>query len=243
MKILEYLFLIGVCFTIFEFLWAIAKFLFNLLTSSINSNSKSNGLRIAKYALLTAVSVQFIQTINPSNTLVSSAPIAIGISALVFGLYVLGKYKSRAAFAQIKGLAGQLSKGLPNTPTDPKLEIILTIGSISLFIIGSIFPFVFDNAITTWFTDAILNISTTPFFGFIFKVISVFVLINTFTTGSKILGKLASGESFTKATENEGKNPFKFFNAEQFGQDRFNKKPKEEPEYTDYEDVTDTDKT
>ncbi len=237
MKILEYLFLIGVCFTIFEFIWGIFKLIFNLLTSSFNSPAKSNLVRIVKYVLFISATIHFIQTINVDQSLVSSSIAATIISTLVLGLYLLGKYQNRLVTSQIKNITNQFINGASNQ-FDSKLEKFLILGGIALFVIGSFFPSFFDNGITQWFTDSILNIYNTPFFGFIFKVIAFFVLVGTFTRGSRILGKLINGESFSKATQQSG-NVLGNFGGNAFNRSAFNNNKPEEPEFTEYEDVTD----
>ena len=228
MKILEFLFLLGVGFAVFEFIWGIFKIVFNLLTSSLAGPAKTNAVRIAKYITFVAVIIQYIETINLNNALVQNDIIGIVLGTIVMALYLLGKYQNRAVFAQMRGVAGQLGLG---SAFDPKLEKILILGASATFVIGSLYPQVFNNTITTWFTTAIMNIHNTFFFGFIFSVIAIFLLINTFGRGSRILGKLLSGESFSDATKSENKT-FQYFNNQNFNRRSFNRPP-EEPEYTE----------
>ena len=126
-----------------------------------------------------------------------------------------------------------------NDVFDSKLEIALIFGSVAFFIIGSLFPFMTDNGLTKWFTSAIANIYDTPFFGFIFMIIAGFVLVNTLTRGSKIIGKLVSGHSFSEATSKDN-SFFNKFNTQGFNKGPFQNSIPEEPEYTDYEEVDDS---
>ena len=245
MKVLHFLFLLGVCFTIFEFLWGLFKIVFNFLTSSIQSPTKTNSVRIIKYILFTAVSIQFVQLINANSVLISNQIASITLGALLILFYLIGKYQSRAAITQVRGIANQFMKGFMPV-FDSKLEITLILGSVIFFVLGSLFPAFTDNGITTWFTSAILNIYSTPFFGLIFKLIGGIVLVNTLMRASRIGGKLLSGHSFADATKRE--NPFGGrFNGQGFNtppfQKTFENSVSEEPEFTDYEEVVDEEET
>ena len=241
MKILHFLFLLGVCFTIFEFIWGIFKIIFNFLTGSIQSSVKTNSVRVIKYILFTAVTIQFTQIINTDPVLIRAEAVSITIGALLILFYLIGKYQNRAAYTQIRGIANQFVKGF--LPTfDSKLEISLILGSVALFIIGSIFPFTSSNGITNWFTSAIINIYDTPFFGFIFMIIAAFVLMNALTRGGRIIGKLVSGQSITEATKKES-TMFNTFNRSAFNRGPFQNSEPEEPEFTDYEEVTEDEET
>ncbi|MFK8037102.1 MAG: hypothetical protein AB8B74_02335 [Crocinitomicaceae bacterium] len=237
MKVLHFLFLLGVCFTVFEFLWGLFKLTFNFATSSIQSPVKTNSVRIIKYILFSTVIVQFIQIVNADPILIGKQSISITISAVLILFYLIGKFQNRAAFVQIKGLANQFLKGILST-FDSKLEIALIFGSIGLFILGSIFPTYISNPVTNWFAAAIINIYNTPFFGFIFMVIAAFVLMNTLSRGANIIGKLISGESFANATKKESK-IFERFNAQGFNRSNSQNSIPNEPEFTEYEEVTD----
>lgn len=236
MKILHFLFLLGVCFTIFEFIWGLFKFAFNFLTSSFASPLKTNTLRIVKYVLFVGTTIQFIQSSNSSGQMIQSPNISISIATLLMGLYLIGKFQNRAAFAQIKSMAGQFTKGFSSS-FDVKLEIALIIGALVFFILGSLNPTFIENRVTTWFSDAIINIYDTPFFGFIFMVIAFFVLINAISRGSSIIGKLITGQSFKEATAKES--PFQNFNWQGNMQKRFGIEETEEAEFTEYEEVED----
>ena len=237
MKILEYLFLIGICFSIFEFIWGVFKVLFNLVTSTIESNAKSNIVRIIKYILFISVTIHFVQTINVDHSLISSNIASIVLSTIVLGLYLLGKYQNRLTFAQFQGITNQFTRGI-SSHFDARLEKTLIIGGLVLYVLGSFFPEFFNNGISQWFTSSILDIYNAFFFGFIFKIIALFVLISTFSRGARIIGKLINGESFSQATESS-RNIFQSFNTSNFNGTRFNQKVENEPEFTDYEDVTD----
>jgi len=237
MDILKYLFLISVSFTVFEFIWGIFKFLFNTVTARLVGPGKSNPLRVIKYILFTAVSVQFVQSINADQALIGSSAASIIISSLIMGLYLLGKYQNRLALTQIRNLTNQFSNGFSNK-FNPELEKFLILGAIIAFVIGSLFPNIVNNSLTQWFTASTINIYDTPFFGFIFKIIAVFILINSISRGSKILGKLISGQSFADATVKEKSN-FSFFTNQNLNRSQFKQEKQEETEFADYEDVTD----
>ncbi|MFK8046674.1 MAG: hypothetical protein AB8B72_14340 [Crocinitomicaceae bacterium] len=243
MKVLYFLFLIILGFTIFEFIWGVFKFLFNLLTRSLNSPIKTNSVRILKYILFTAVAIQYVKTVNSDPVYIGNQYAAIALSAILLLLYLFGKYQTRASISQISGMANQFVKGFMSA-FDPKLELTLIIGSVAFFVLGGLYPDIVNNGITNWFVGSIVGVYDTFFFGFIFMIISGFILVNTLTSGAKIVGRLLSGQSFVEATKRN--NPF----AGRFSQGGFGGNPfqnrnqnqssiPQEPEFTEYEEVKD----
>ena len=74
--------------------------------------------------------------------------------------------------------------------------------------------------------------------GWIFKIIAFFFLINIIFRAANVIGSLLNGDSIMSGTasrgnftfnQGEGTNPF----------DQFREKQQNDPEWTDYEDVTD----
>ncbi len=70
-----------------------------------------------------------------------------------------------------------------------KAEISIITLSILFFTAFVFFPEYAQNPISTWFYDSILDIESTPIFGFIFKIVGFFVLMS-------ILFKLLNGFSY-----------------------------------------------
>jgi len=243
MKVLYFLYLIILGFTIFEFIWGVFKLLFNLLTRSLNSPVKTNTVRIVKYILFTAVAIQYVKTVNSDPVYISNQYAAVALSSILLLLYLFGKYQTRASISKLSGMANQFAKGFISA-FDPKLELTLIIGSVAFFAVGGLYPNIVNNGVTNWFVDSIVGVYDTFFFGFIFMIISGFVLVNTLTSGAKIVGKLLAGKSFVEATKRE--NPFAGrFSQGGFGGNPFQSRPQDqnsvsqEPEFTEYEEVKD----
>jgi hypothetical protein len=243
-SIFNFIYLLGLNFVIFGFIWGVFKLLFTFLTGSNKPNIELDYLiRIAKYVTLVAVTANFVHRLDSETVLIHSMTTKIVISSLVLGLYLLGKLQKRAMFSQFSAIGGNLFKRLA-TSFDPKVERFLILGSILFFIACLILPAITNNFLINWFTDSIINLSDVFFFGFIFKVIAFFFIVNMFIRASKIIGNLLSGKSLSESIEKPKKqNPFggSAFNSfgkqnrqtEQHGSESI------EPEFTEYEDVTD----
>ncbi len=107
---------------------------------------------------------------------------------------------------------------MPNAAFNLKLEVILIVASLAFFVLFWFFPEFATNPISRWFHDSILNIEDTPFFGFIFKVIGFFFLLNlivkmmngiTFLlSGGKIQGGRQVQNPFGKEDQQNNDNEF-----------------------------------
>lgn len=236
MKIFLFLFFLSVSTIVFEFLWTVLKFLFNFLTAPVQSPLKSKGLRIAKYAIYSLVILEYSSIIE--STYHIQPHFASVLTLLFMTLYLFSRFQNRSSYAQMKVMANQFVKGFDNA-FDVKFEKYLIFGALITVGIGKFLLGNFEMAISHWFTIAIINLYTTPIFGFIFKVVGMFSLFNAISTGSKIIGQLISGQSFDKATTSE-RNIFDSFKGQNLNKSLFNNnEQKEEPEFTEYEDVTD----
>lgn len=249
MNILYFIFLLGINFVIFGFIWGVFNFLLSTVTRGINRSLQSNYiLRITKYVLLVAVTANFVHSMNQEEQLIESFTARAIISSIVLGLYLLGKLEKRSQFSQFSAIGGNLVKSL--TTTFPlKIERFLILGSIAFFVICLFFPEMVNNGLINWFTNAIGDLSNAFFIGFIFNIIAFFSIINIFMRGSKILGKIISGESLTESFKKEQKkSPFGNMGGSPFGQqkqpsfeDDYSKKASmntDDDGFTEYEDVT-----
>ncbi len=231
MEILHFIFLLGINFVIFEFIWGIL----NIFTSMIIGTFKSKYpqidyiLRIIKYFLLVAVTARFIFITSENHDLIHSENVKIVTSAIVLGLYLLGKLQKREMFSRFNMINSNMVKGF-TTYFDPKVEKFLVIGSLLFFIACLVYPGIVDRGIINWFTNSILNLSSVFFFGFIFKVIAFFFIINIFTRAGNIIGNLLQGKPLNYQSKRNN-NPF--------NPGGFNQQKNKEPEFTDYEEIED----
>lgn len=229
MEILKFIFILGINFSIFGFIWGI----FMLFVRMLNPNKQQSNfsidyvLRIVKYFLLVSVTANYIvkfQTLENSEQ-VSMMHLFVG--TFVLFLYLLGKLQNRAVLSQLSQhpmFSRLISK------VDPKVERFLLLGSVIYFVCCLFYPDMVDNGLINWFNDSILDIYETPVIGWIFSVIAFFFLINIIMRASNVIGNLISGKSIT---ESHVKTEFKF------KQRNYNEQDNDG--FTSYEDVTEED--
>jgi hypothetical protein len=180
-----------------------------------------------------AVTARFIFVTSENQTLIHSENVKIGISAVVLGLYLIGKLQNREMFARFSIINNQTIKGFV-TYFDPKIERILVIGSMLLFIGFLIYPQFVNKPIINWFTNSIIDLSSAFLFGFIFKIISFFFIISIFNRGATIISLLLRGKPLN-TTKPTPQNPFDSFGSNQ------NKPPLSDDGFTEYEEIEDED--
>ncbi len=230
MEALQFIFLLGINIVIFEFIWGILNIFASILLGGVKTKYPQIDyvLRIIKYFLLVAVTARFVFLTSENEVLIHSAKAKIIISSIVLGLYLIGKLQKREMFAQFSMINNQTLKGFV-TYFDPKIERILVLGSLLLFIGFLIYPQVVNRPVINWFTQSIIDLSSAFFFGFIFKVIAFFFIISIFNRGANIIGLLIQGKSLNKT---QSKPPFGGFNPNQKSTDS-------QPSFTDDEGFTD----
>lgn len=230
MEILKFIFLLGINFSIFGFIWGVIMLGVRLFQSAGPRNqSLDYVLRIVKYFLLVSVTANFISNMEPSQVGINSKTTLIIVGAIVLALYLLGKLQNRAVLQQL----GQnpLFARFANT-IDPKVERFLLLGSVTYFVFCLLYPQMVDNGLVNWFSDSIVNIYDTPIIGWVFSVIAFFFLINTLMRAANVVSRLLNGQSLTSGTQNKrfDSNQKPFSNTtNQSSEDGF----------ADYEDVTD----
>ena len=240
MEILNFIFGLGVAFSIFGFLWGIIMLGLNFLrsvASDAQQGSRSRQIqdyafRIIKYFLLVSVTANYIvkyqNGFNGENGEAGWTNLVLGV--IVLGLYLMGKLQKRAMMNMLAKhpIAGRFSVSI-----DPKVERFLLSGSLLYFIVCIQYPAMVDNGVVNWFTESIVSIYNTPVFGWIFAIIGFFVLINIIFRGARVIGSLVTGQPINEPQNmggmGERSNPFEQFREQQQQDDGF----------VDYEDVTD----
>jgi len=238
MEVLQFIFLLGINIVIFEFIWGILNIFASIVLGSIKVKYPQIDyvLRIIKYFLLVAVTAKFVFLTSENEALIHSEKAKIAISSIVLGLYLIGKLQKREMFAQFSMINNQTLKGFV-TYFDPKIERILVIGSMLLFIGFLIYPQFIDRPVINWFTNSIIDLSSAFFFGFIFKVIAFFFIISIFNRGANIIGLLIQGKSINKV---KPKSPFdSFTNQFKQNQNQNNEPLTDDEGFTDYEEIID----
>jgi hypothetical protein len=196
MELLNFIFRLGVVFAIFGFIWGLINLGIRLLT--INRQRQTTEIYILKavqYLLL--VDVTFLICYNNDIKGLDYT------SQLVFGgiillMYFIGKLQNRQNKQMLfKMYTNGMMQG--DFGFNIRAEIGVIALSIAAFILFWFKPEFAVNPVSTWFQDSILNIEDTPIFGFIFKVIGFFFLVNILMKVVNPIMMLLSGRAFEKA--------------------------------------------
>ena len=244
MRVLEFIFVLGINFSIFGFIWGIFQFMIRNLQSPDQQRSEISTyvLRIVKYFLLVSVTANFI-VINDLGAYTDSLGVthietfSMVLGSTVMGLYLLGKLQNRTMMSQL-GDNPLFSRLIPKI--DPKVERFLLAGSLLYFLFCLWNPAIVDNGLINWFTEAIVSIKEAFLIGWIFHIIAFFLLISILMRGANIIGNLLSGNSIIEGPNvNESFN-YKFRNNSGGGFKSHDYDPEVDEEgFSSYEDVTD----
>ncbi len=198
MEILNFIFRLGVVFAIFGFIWGLINLGIRLLTiGRQRQTTEVYLLKAVQYLFL--VNVTFLICYNKDiEGLDYNRQIVFG--AIILLMYFLGKLQQR----QNKQMMFKIyTQGMIQTDFgfNLKAEITVITVAISTFILFCFYPQWAVNPISLWFQESILNIEDTPIFGFIFKIIGFFFLMNIIMKVVNSVMMLVSGRAF------ENKNP------------------------------------
>lgn len=185
-KFLDLAFRLGVVFAIFGFLWGILNFFLKLLRAGRPKTIVEEYLlKFLQYFFLVNVTFLFCVQKNNASILMPQELILAGLILILYFTGKLQNNQNRLMLFQMSGANLQQFQSLFNL----RGEIIVITLSMAYFVALIFFPEYAANPISDWFYESILDIETTPVFGFIFKVIGFFVLLG-------ILSKLANGFAF-----------------------------------------------
>jgi hypothetical protein len=174
MELLNFIFRLGVVFAIYDFIWAIIEIGLSFLRLGAERTSiEIYFIKCIKYVLLVDVTFLFCFNLESNNILVYN----LGITGMVLLSYFVGKIQKQQ---QRIAVMNMIRSGL-NAPTqkfDIKGEIAVIMFSMTCFVLLIFYPQYSHNSVSVWFHESILNIEDTPIFGFIFKVVGFFFLMN-----------------------------------------------------------------
>jgi hypothetical protein len=231
MEILKFIFVLGINFSIFGFIWGVMMLVVRMFRTPGKpvNQALDYTLRIVKYFLLVSVTANYIAKFQTNGPEANVGLTHMIVGTLVMALYLLGKLQNRAVLSQLA--QHPLFSKFANS-IDPKIERFLLLGSVAYFVACLLYPQMVDNGLVNWFTDSIQNIYDTPIIGWVFMVIAFFFLINIIMRAANVIGRLLNGESLT----NPGsiKTEFKY-RERGFPSDD---EPKDDG-FADYEDITD----
>lgn len=204
MDILNFIFRLGVLLAIFGFLWWLINLGLNILRGGRKKMlTEAYIIKLVRYFFLVDVVILFCLdqsqgTIDLNNTIVAG---------LVLLMYFIGKIQNaqlRQSMFSVQGNMGMQNMMSQMKPVfDVRYEATVIAISV-LFFVGFIFyPSYAVNPISNWFYDAIVDIETTPVFGFIFKVIGFFFMVSIIMKVVQGFTAVLTGKSFERNDQSE----------------------------------------
>jgi len=180
LELINFIFRIGVVFAIFGFIWGFINIGYSLLRGKNNNLLEAYIIKVIKYFLLVDVVFlfgyeSFQLNINQLLTI-----------ALMLLTYFVSKLQNQQEKRQLFKVVGQ-NLPIPKKHFNFKAEVAIIIFSLSVFVGFMFFPEYAENKLSLWFHDSIIDIESTPIFGFIFKVIGFIFIVTLF---SKLLTSL-----------------------------------------------------
>lgn len=176
MSLLDFVFRLGVLFAIYGFLWGLIEIGLWLITGGQRRSLAQTYLfKAIKYFFLVDVTFLFCMNGNASSMVIINQVIFAGIILITYFLGKLQQNQNRQLLFRV------VNAGMPmqrNSNFSMQLEIIVIGLAVLSFGLFWYFPQYSQNPISMWFYESIVNIEDTPVFGFVFKVIGFFFLIN-----------------------------------------------------------------
>ena len=222
MRIIDFIFQLGVVFAVFTFLW----WLFNALLTILRGGASKNivetySLKFINYFFLVSVTARFC-TEEYEGTFGNDGIAGNIIGGLILLMFLLGKIqKKEQRVNMLKAMGNMTARFEP--VYNKKIEWILLFVSVALLILFESIPPFMHNPITNWFVESILNIIDTPVFGFIFKVVGFFVMLRIIF---KFLGGIFQLIGIRTQTQSNS-----------FYESDHSEKEKKEDDYDDYEEM------
>ncbi|MCR9172232.1 MAG: hypothetical protein NXI10_07055 [bacterium] len=201
MELFNFAFRLGVVFAIYGFLWGLFEIGIRLLTSG---RERTVGevylLRGVKYVFLADVTFLFCIDGDVSNLNYLNQLVLAGIILLTYFVGKLQNNQNRNRMFQVfMNARVQLPKQL--TLFNLRAEIAVIVLALLAFSLFNFAPQYAANPISIWFYESIVDIEDTVFFGFIFKVIGFFFLLN-------LIFKMINGVTFLLSGARPPQDPF-----------------------------------
>jgi hypothetical protein len=234
MEILKFIFVLGINFSIFGFIWGIFMFIIRSFQDPKQQKKESVTyiFRIVKYFMLVSVTANYITIYRTGAPGLQVDTLHIVVGTIVLGLYLLGKLQNRAVMNQF-AQNPMFARMIP--VVDPKMERYLLMGSMIYFVFCLLYPQMVDNGLFNWFTESITSIYETPVIGWVFSIIAFFFLISIIMRAANVLGRILNGQSITQGPPSGGGSFTNHQSGTQFEQ---YENYEDEDGFTDYEDVT-----
>ncbi|WP_300358630.1 hypothetical protein [Fluviicola sp.] len=200
MEFISLIFRLGVILAIFSFIWGILKFGFVLLRGGVPmSYPLGLAFKTLQYLLIADVAILFC-TDNPNGNLSTSIT-----TGLILLMYFIGKVQNMQfkAMMSIQIQGRRLTEG-----PKPKMGMEFGIVALAMAVFGFLLwkPEFAANTISNWFYKSIIDIESTPIFGFIFKIVGFFFTIGMLLRMFNALSVIFSGKAFGR-NQNHDQNP------------------------------------
>ncbi len=191
MELFNFIFRLGVVFAIFGFLWGIIQIGYQLLRAgSVKSIAEDYVIKMIKYFFLVDVTFLFCTEDNDININ------QLIITALVLLTYFIGKLQNQQNRVEsFKIIANGIAKN--SIRFDIRAEIFVISFAILFFTGFTFYPQYASNPISIWFCESIDSINNAAFFGFIFKIIGFFFLINMIMKMVNAFSMILAGKPLT----------------------------------------------
>lgn len=195
-EFISLIFRLGVILAIFSFIWGILKFGFVLLRGGVPmSYPLGLAFKTVQYLLIADVAILFC-TDNPNGNLSTSIT-----TGLILLMYFIGKVQNMQfkAMTSIQIQGKSLTEG-----SKPKMGLEFGIVVLAMAVFGFLLwkPEFAANAISTWFYTNIIDIESTPIFGFIFKIVGFFFTIGMLLRMFNAFRMIFSGKAFGNKDNN-----------------------------------------
>ena len=177
MKIIEFIFHLGVVFAVFGFIWWVFMAILALFRGGRSRNEiETYSLKLINYFFLVSVTARFV--VDKRFGLKGAEELTAHIiGGMILLMYLFGKIQKKEQRLQLmvafKGFSSRLKKVF-----NRKVEIALVILAIGFYLLFIFVPNTTLNPVTNWFVESIINIADTPIIGFVFKVIGFFFLLS-----------------------------------------------------------------
>lgn len=223
MKLLEFIFHLGVLFAAYNFIWFFIELLLKAFRGiQAPSIAETYIIKTIKYLILTNITFVFcIDYARFEPTYIVDAQRLL-IGGIILLTYLLGKFQKQQEKLQFFA-AFPMNQQVK--PYSLAIETVLLVAVAAEFVLLYFYPSFSENVLSNWFKSNIKGLEQAFLLGFIFKVVGVFFLVGIFMKLSNAIGVLISGKPwFVSSAQFSRQN-----NASQDATDSF----------TDYEEVQD----
>lgn len=223
MKLLEFIFHLGVLFAAYNFIWFFIELIVKALRGiQAPTLIETYIIKALKYLVLTNITFVFCidyARLEPTYV-VDAQRLLLGGTILL--TYLLGKFQKQQQRLQfLGGFNLQQTKQVYSLPLEVTLLVLVTVELILLYF----FPQFAENALANWFENNIESLEKAFLLGFIFKVIGFFFLIGIFLKLLNTINVVLSGKPLFVSMSNFSQGPA----AQQ----------ETEEQFADYEEVQD----